>query len=121
MTDTCRITKPGTGSVAFNETTGQNTPPARVVVYEGPCRFQVKSDMNSNVVETTAGDHEWSYLTATLQLPIDGSELVRPDNVAEVLTCPYDATMVGRVWNVQSIYHKSHATHRRYRIREVIA
>lgn len=119
--DSCRITKPGTGPTGFDEATGQNTPPPRVTVYEGPCRIQVKSDINSNVVETTSGEHEFTYLTATLQLPIAGTELVRPDNISEILACVDDPTMVGRLWNVQGVYHKSQATHRRFRIREVIA
>lgn len=128
MLDTVRITKPGEGARVFDEETMQYTDPPRVVVYEGKCRLQVKADINSNVVETTAGDREATYLTATLQLPIDADDStvvgepgdVRPDHVAEYLTCLTDATMVGRKWNIQGIYHKSQATHRRFRVREVI-
>lgn len=130
MLDTFRITKPGPGGKGtFNNATGKyDAPPARVVVYEGRARLQVKADINSNVVETTAGDREATYLTATLQLPIDAPAdtvegtpgAVRPDHIAECLTCPTDSTMVGRLWNIQGIYHKSQATHRRFRVREVI-
>jgi hypothetical protein len=130
MSDRCRITKPGTGKGTWNPATGKyDNPPARVVVYEGRCRLQVKADINSNVVETTAGEREWTYLTGTLQVPIyqvdaDGvgtTGAVRPDHVAEVLAAPSDSTMVGRLFNVQGIHHKSQATHRRFRIKEVIA
>jgi len=128
MLDRCRITKPGAGDPVFNEANGQYTDPPRVVVYEGKCRIQVKADINSNVVETTAGEREWTYLTMTLQLPIDpGSgdigttEAVRPDNIAEMLSCRHDADLEGRVLNIQGTYHKSQATHRRFRVREVIA
>lgn len=129
MQDRCRITKPGVGKGPFNETTGQYDPPDPIVVYVGRCRLQVKADINSNVVETTAGDREATYLTGTLQVPIyqvddDGvgtTGAVRPDNVAEMLTCVHDSTMVGRLFNVQGTHHKSHATHRRFRVREVIA
>lgn len=127
MTDRCRITKPGVGAKVFNETTGQYDEPPRVVVYEGKCRIQVKADINSNLVETTSGDHEWTYLTATLQIPIYAGAAdtgdpgdVRPDNVAEMLSVAADDTLIGRVFNIQGIYHKSHATHRRWRIREVV-
>jgi hypothetical protein len=130
MSDRCRITKSGTGKGTWNPATGKyDNPPARVVVYEGRCRLQVKADINSNVVETTAGDHEWTYLTATLQVPIDQVDDdgvghpgdVRPDHVSEMLASPNDPTMIGRLFNVQGIHHKSQASHRRFRIREVIA
>ncbi len=126
--DTCRITKPGVGARTFNESNGQYTDPARVTVYQGPCRIQVKVDINSNVVETTAGDREWTYLVAQLQLPIDtppGSTgsvaAVDVDHICEVLTSPSDSTLVGAKYNVQGIYHKSQAVYRRFRVREVIA
>lgn len=127
-TDTCRITKPGVGAKTFNETTLQNTYPARVVVYEGPCRVQVKVDINSNVVETTAGDREWTYLVAQLQLPVstpagatgDVAD-VDVDHICEVLTSPNDPTLVGVVYNLQGIYHKSQGVYRRFRARELIA
>lgn len=121
MLATCRITKPGTGTPTFDEATGQYTDPPRVPVYEGKCRIQVKADINSNVVETTAGEREWTYLTMTLQLPIEGSEAVRPDDICEILTSPEDSSLEGRLLNIQGMYHKSAATHRRFRVREVIA
>lgn len=128
LTDTCRITKPGVGASVFNETTGQYTDPARVVVYEGPCRIQVKADINSNVVETTAGEREWTYLTAQLQLPVTTPtgatgdvDDVDVDHVAEILTAPYSASLVGAKFNIQGTYHKSHAVYTRFRVREVVA
>lgn len=130
MVDTCRITKPGVGGRgAMNEATGQyDDEAARVVVYEGPCRIQVKADINSNVVETTAGDREWTYLTAQMQLPVEtptgatGDVAdVDVDHICEVLTAPFDATLVGVLLNIQGTYHKTHAVYRRFRVREVIA
>jgi hypothetical protein len=128
LTDTCKITAPGTGARTFNETTGQYTDPARVTVYEGPCRIQVKADINSNVVETTAGEREWTYLTAQLQLPVNTPAgatgdvtAIKVDHVAEILTAPYSAAMVGRVFNIQGPYHKSHAVYLRFRVKEIVA
>lgn len=128
MTDTCEITKPGTGPRVFNETTGQYTDPARVPVYNGPCRIQVKADINSNVVETTAGEREWTYLTAQLQLPVHtpadatGSvDDVDVDHVCEMLTAPYSPSLVGALFNIQGTYHKSQAVYLRFRVREVVA
>jgi len=129
MLDRCRITKPDPDAPApvLDESTGQYPPVPRIVVYEGKCRIQVKADINSNVVETTAGEREWTYLTMTLQLPVEpgpgdigSSSNVRPDNIAEMLSCPTDASLEGRLMNVQGLYHKSQATHRRFRVKELI-
>jgi hypothetical protein len=133
MLDRCRITRPTRPDEAdyvppvLDETTGQYPTPARVVVYEGKCRIQVKADINSNVVETTAGEREWTYLTMTLQLPVrpgrgdkGSSEAVRPDNILELTRCCLDPDLEGRLLNIQGTYHKSQATHRRFRVRELI-
>lgn len=130
LTDRCRITKPGAGGRGeLNETTLQyDAEAARVVVYEGPCRIQVKADINSNVVETTAGEREWTYLTAQLQLPAEtpsdatGSvDDVDVDHIAEILAAPLSTTLVGSLFNIQGTYHKSQAVYLRYRVREVVA
>lgn len=129
-TDRCRITKPGVGKGPFNQATGKYDTPARVVVYEGPCRIQVKADINSNVVETTAGEREWTYLTAQLQVPvltpvrddvIGSVNDIDVDQVCELLVCPHSPTLVGTLHNLQGTYHKSQAVYSRYRLREVVA
>jgi hypothetical protein len=129
-TDRCRITKPGVGKGPFNQATGKYDTPARVTVYEGPCRIQVKADINSNVVETTAGEREWTYLTAQLQVPVrtpEGDDVVGSvndidvDHVCEILTAPHSPTLVGTLHNLQGTYHKSQAVYSRYRLREVVA
>lgn len=128
MVDTCMVSRPGEGIPSWNEDTGQYETPERVPVYVGPCRLQVRADINSNLVETTAGDRESTYLTATLILPITvppegfgSSADIRPDDVATYLTAQDDPTMVDREFNVQGLHHKSQATARRFRVREVIA
>lgn len=127
FTDTGRITKPGTGARVRNETTGQYTDPPRVVVYEGPCRIQVKADINSNVVEATAGEHEWTYLTGQLQLPIvtpagaiGSVDAVDVDHILKMLAAPHSPTLVDAEFNIQGTYHKSQAVYGRYRVKEVV-
>lgn len=121
MIDECVITAPGEGKGPFNEETGQYDAPPRVTVYEGPCRIQVRSDINSNAVEAVVAEHEFTYRTGTLQLPIHGTGDIRPDYIATVTRCPLDESMVGREYNMQAeTKGKTHATHRRYRIRELI-
>lgn len=127
MTDTCRIIAPNPSATpaVFNETTGQyddtDNDGAPVVLYQGKCRLQVKSDINSNLVETTAGEREWTYLTAQLQIPIGGTGNIPVDSIAEMLAAPYDPALVGRRFNIQGPYRKSQATMRRLRVREVVA
>lgn len=123
MIDTCRITKPGPGGKGpLDEETGQYTLPARVTVYEGKCRIQVRSDINSNAVEAVVAEHEWTYRTATLQLPIEGTGDVQSDYVAEILSCPFDPSLVGLIFNVQAeTKGKTLATHRRFRIRGLMS
>lgn len=129
MIDRCRITKPGTGEPVRNEATLQITPPERVVVYEGKCRVQVRSDINANSVEAVVGDHEWTYRTATLQLPIAAGDgdlgdpaLVRTNYVAELLEVPLDPSRVGIRLNLQAESKgKTHSSHRRFRIKELLS
>ena len=128
MTDACIITKPGVGPAVINEATGAYTYPARVPVYAGPCRIQVKADINSNVVETNAGDREWTYLTAQLQLSVrtppgaTGSvDAVDVDHICEVTAAPHSPSLVGALFNIQGTYHKSQAVYQRFRVHEVVA
>lgn len=127
-TDTCRITKPGapTRGAMDPDTLQYPDEAERVLVYQGPCRFQVKVDINSNVVETTAGDREWTYLTDQLQLPVEtppgalGDVAdVDVDHVCEALTAPFDSTLVGAKFNIAGPFRKSQTVYRRLRIREV--
>lgn len=128
-TDTCRITRDGDGPRGpLNEATGQYAPPPRVIVYEGPARLQVKADINSNVVEATAGEHEWTYLTAQLQLPTEtpvgavGSvHDVGANHLCEMLAAPHSPSLVGRRLTIQGPYHKSQAVYLRFRVKEPAA
>lgn len=125
--DTCRITKPGVGVGALDEATGVRAHPAPVTVYEGPCLLQIRADVNSNVVEITAGEKEWAYQTAILSIPIvapagatgDPAD-VRIDMTAEYLTAPEDPSLVGRLFHVKATLTKTRATARRLRVTETV-
>ena len=120
MTDTCRITLAASGKGPFNQSTGSYDPPERILAYEGPCRFQIRADINSNVVEPVVAEREWSYQTSSLQLPVEASiKADRPDAVAECLTSRYDPSMPGRRFGILAGNHKSQARIRRLRVKEV--
>lgn len=122
MVDTCRVTRHNPADRVWNETTGQYSGDAGEVVYEGKFRIQVRSDINANAVEAEVAEHEWTYRTATAQLPIVGTENIASDCVLEILTCPLDAGRVGRQYNLQADSKgKTHSTHRRFRARELLS
>jgi hypothetical protein len=91
-----------------------------VVIYEGPCRWQIRADINTNVVEPQELEREWAYQTSTLQLPVEGSGGIRTNDVVTCTDAHYDPTLVGRVFNIQAAQHKSMASTRRFRVREAI-
>lgn len=133
-TDTCQITRTAVEgddeyvAQVIDDDTLQYPEQGRVTVYQGPCKVQVKVDINSNVVETTAGDREWTYLIEQLQLPVhtpadatgDVSE-VDADHVCEILTAPHFPGLAGAKTNIQSNYYKSQAVYRRCRVKEPVA
>jgi hypothetical protein len=122
LPDQVRIVHPGpSGGGTFNDATGQyDDPPDAVVVYEGPARFQIRADINTNIVEPQELDREWAYQTSTLQLPIEGTGAIRSDDVATCTAARYDEELVGRVFNIQAVQHKSMATTRKFRLREAV-
>jgi hypothetical protein len=124
MPDTVRIERVRAGRGAFNEDTGQydnDDPDApRDLIYEGPCKIQIRADINSNIVEPIEVEREWGYQTSTLAVPIEGTGGVRPDDVATILTSAYDPALPGREFNIHTSFHKSIATSRRFKLREPV-
>ena len=133
--DTWRITKPGVGAPVLDEDTGEMVHPDPVVVYQGPGRLQIRADVNSNVVEVTAGEREWAYQTATLAVPISTTHpltgqpiagatgdpgLVHIDMTATCVTAVEDPALQGRVFQIRALMHKTHATARRLRVTETV-
>lgn len=123
---------PDAGAPAMDPATGQYVAGATVVIYEGPGRIQVRADINSNAVEAVVGEREATYRTATLQLPVNREGLpkgsvgdpsvIEPDDEAIIVRCPLDPAMQGRHLNLQAdTKGKTHATHRRFRTRELVA
>lgn len=135
LVDSCLITRqppPSAGGKVFNEETGQWEDPTDaeaddpVTIYQGPCRFQIRSDINANIVEPQELEREWAYQTSTLQLPVDAdtrivtgtSGAVNSNDVCTVLTSRYDPSLPDRVFNIQASTHKTMSSVRRFRIRE---
>ncbi len=107
MVDTCTIRRQGAGAVDDN--TGVITP-SRTVVYEGACRLQV--DRASAQALSPGEDHQL-LVPLVVQLPVAGSEGLRPGDEVEMTACQMDADVVGQVLLVRALHAKSHATSRR--------
>lgn len=125
MVDTCRITRSGEGEPVFNPETGQYEKRARVTVYGpelephmGRCRIQ------DNRVQVGAPDQSSqaglviSVQNTELQLPVDGTGHIAPGDIAEILSCRFDPSLVGHQVTIEGPHGKSQATARRLRVKE---
>ncbi len=123
--DTCTITRKGTGTGEFNNETGQYDDPPRTTIYGptvaphfGKCRLQVRS-ISSGSTDSNAGEREAGVQESELQLPVDESTgNVAVGDVAEMVTCVMDPSLVGRQFTIASRHGKSQASARRLRVEE---
>lgn len=122
MIDQCEIRRFNPADRVWDEETLTYDLGEGTLVYSGKCRVQVRSDINANAVEAVIGEHEWTYRTAIVQLPIDGTGEVAPDCVLTLTVSPLDTKRVGIRLNLQADTKvKTHATHKRFRAREVLS
>jgi hypothetical protein len=120
--DTCRITRPGTGTGPFNPETGQYDPPEPITVYEGPCRIPRRENLTGYT--SNAGEASWQVGEFPLSLPVSGSgyvvgEEVKVGNTVTYLSSSTDSTLVGNVYGITEIGDQSQATARRFRMKRV--
>ena len=113
MTDTCTITHV-TGTTT-DDLTGLVTQ-QRATRYAGACRIQAPAAQGQRA---DVGEATVTVLRMQLQLPVAGTELVARGDQVVVTASAGDAALVGRVWVVRDLAHKSHATARRMTIEEV--
>ncbi|MDN4174731.1 DUF6093 family protein [Nocardioides sp. SOB77] len=118
MTDTCRITKPGTGKGTLDPDTLKRQPPPRAVVYEGPCRIPRRDSPTAS--SASAGEATWQVGEYPLALPIGDTADVAPDMTVEYLTAQHDPALVGRVFGITAVSQQSLAIERRFRMKTVV-
>lgn len=113
MVDACTITR-ASGSPSTNTTTGvvTDTP---TTVYAGKCRVQQVAPISKpgDVAEAAV----WLQRLA-LQLPASVAGLATDDKVT-ITASQLDPDLVGRVFHVRELGHKTHVTARRVQIEEV--
>ena len=114
MTDICLVERK-TGQV-FDEDTGQYSD-TWTTVYSGRCRVQEWGQINSGTA-AQAGERTAELQTWGLILPMSVADAQVNDR-ATVTASALDPELVGRVFRVRDLYHKSHATARRLAVEEV--
>jgi len=123
MVDTCRITRPGDGPRVPNPETLAYEGPAPVTVYEGKCRIPRR--VAGSAQSSDAGEATWQVGEYPLAIPLDGDGYVAGETVGvgqtvEYLTSTTDPDLVGRSYGITGVSHQTHATERRFRMKEVV-
>lgn len=114
MVDSCTVSTGGTP--VWNEATGRYDAPSATVIYAGKCRVQVPNVAEN---EADAGERAWTVQDALVMLPVDGSEAVQVGHHVVIDSCALDAQLVGKAYTVTAGHHKTFATARRLRCKEV--
>lgn len=114
MTDTCQITRvdPQAPAPEMDPGTLAYPEPARLTVYEGKCKIQIKA-VTAGGSSSDAGERQSITQEFQLHLPVDGTAEVAATDVAEVTASVFDESLVGRKFTVIGRHEKSHATARR--------
>lgn len=114
MIDACTITRPGATVTDPNTGDVTNTP---TVVYAGRCKVQQTISQASS---PTAGGHQFTVLDSRVDVPVLAGPL-KVDDVVTVTTSVLDPQLVGSVFRVVELFHKSMATAQRTRVEQVVA
>jgi hypothetical protein len=117
MTDTCRITTPGTGDPVLNQDTGQYTDPAPVTVYEGKCRLRAPAQVNAFTASGAGAD--WQVEQSVLSLPAL-APAVESGMTVTYLTAPLNPSLEGHVFGVVGPHRESQATAQRVIVKEIV-
>jgi hypothetical protein len=114
MVDTCRI-EYVSGST-WDEDAGTNVD-TYSTRYQGKCRTQTTLTAEAN---SSAGEREWTVQSLTVSVPMSVTGVAVGDRIT-VLSSALDADLLGRVFSVSALAHKTHMTARRLRVEEVTA
>lgn len=124
MTDTCQITKPGTGQGPWNPSTGTYDPPPPVEVYGpataphfGKCRLKTPSVVNP--FQADSAGTSWRVEQSVLSLPVD-ADLPSEAKTVNYLTAPYNPSLEGRVFGITGPARGSQTTAQRVLVQEVV-
>jgi hypothetical protein len=114
MFDSCVVDRPG--APVTDPDTGAVTP-SLSRIYEGKCKVQQTIAQSSN---PTAGGHSFTVQSTRWDTPVSAGPFAVND-VVTMTGAVLDPQLVGRVYRVVELFHKSGATAQRVRVEEVSA
>ena len=114
MFDSCTVDRPG--PVVTDPDTGV-VAPSLTRIYEGRCKVQQTIAQSSN---PTAGGHSFTVQSTRWDTPVSAGPFAVND-VVTMTGAVLDPQLVGRVYRVVELFHKSGATAQRVRVEEVSA
>jgi len=113
MVDACDVMRPG--EPVTDPETG-NVIPGETFVYSGPCKVQQTLSQASS---PEAGGHAFTVQDSRVDFPVAAGPLM-VDDVVTVTSSVLDPQLVGRVFRVIELFHKSFATAQRTRVSELV-
>lgn len=114
MVDACTV---GRQSGVFTDPITGQVVPTFVTVYAGKCKVQLTTSQASN---PTAGGHQFTVQGLRLDLPVAAGPVL-VDDMVTLNAAVLDSQLVGRVYRVTEVFHKSMATAQRTGVSEVVA
>lgn len=114
MIDSCTI---GRQSGVFTDPDTGQVVPTFTTVYAGKCEVQQTISQSSNPV---AGGHRYTLQDVVLKVPVAVTGL-RIDDTVTIGSAVVDPELVGRVFRLSELFHKSYPTARRFRVEEVVS
>lgn len=114
MIDSCTVTRPG--EPVTDPETGE-VMPGSTPVYTGACKVQQTIAQSSN---PTAGGHSFTVQDSRVDFPVSAGPLA-VDDVVTLTESVLDPQLVGSVFRVVELFHKSMATAQRTRVELVVA
>lgn len=114
MFDACVVDRPG--PVVTDPDTGVAAPSLERI-YDGKCKVQQTIAQSSN---PTAGGHSFTVQSTRWDTPVSAGPFAVND-VVTMTGAVLDPQLVGRVYRVVELFHKSGATAQRVRVEEVSA
>ena len=112
MVDACTVTRPG--PVVTDPVTG-NVTPSSTPAYTGACKVQQTISQASN---PTAGGHAFTIQDSRVDVPVSAGPL-KVNDVVTITASVLDPQLVGTVFRVVELFHKSMATAQRTRVETI--
>ena len=112
MLDACTVSR--LGDPVTDPDTG-NVTPGEDLIYSGPCKVQQTISQASN---PSAGGHSFTVQDSRVDFPVAAGPLLVND-VVTLTASVLDPQLVGRVFRVSELFHKSYATAQRTRVEEI--